>query len=143
MSVIEQPMAILAPSSDADEGLLRPGSRSSTRPPSSGHGIQDDITDAIVGGDAGKHLSTSLTCKDPTEPSSRQRSPATRHVPVVYKELKPLVAMPPPSDAAVHSRLGKHSYSRLGRNLLFEARPAVRKRVTENITGASSSFPRC
>lgn len=41
-------------------------------------------------------------------------------------ELAPLVAMPPPSVAAVTNRLSKQTYSRLGRNLLFEARPAVR-----------------
>ncbi|CAM9373948.1 unnamed protein product, partial [Discosporangium mesarthrocarpum] len=33
--------------------------------------------------------------------------------------------MPPPNPAAVTNRLSKQSYSRLGRNLFFEARPAV------------------
>lgn len=42
------------------------------------------------------------------------------------KDLAPLVAMPPPSIAAVTNRLSNQTYSRLGRNLLFEARPAVR-----------------
>eukprot|EP00903_Cladosiphon_okamuranus_P011978 g11249.t1 len=132
MSKVEQPLVVLAPSSDADEGLLRQGSRSSTRPPSSAYGIEDKhIEHGVVGADAGRDLSTSLTSsssrKDPTELSSQQKkAPEGKHAsPTVYKELGPLVAMPPPCDAAVHSRLAKHGYSRLGRNLLFEARPAV------------------
>lgn len=44
---------------------------------------------------------------------------------LALKALTPLVAMPPPSTAAVYNRLEKQNYSRLGRNLLFEARPAV------------------
>lgn len=44
---------------------------------------------------------------------------------VIAKELAPLVAMPPPSAATTTNRLSKQTYSRLGRNLLFEARPAV------------------
>lgn len=42
------------------------------------------------------------------------------------KELPPLVAMPPTSKAALTNRLSKQTYSRLGRNVLFEAKPAVR-----------------
>lgn len=133
MSIVEQPLAVLAPSSDADEGLLRQESGSSTRLPPSGHSIEDNRSDDDFVDDAGgRDLSTSLTlsssCKDPVEFSLQQKkASATKHAnPTVYKELTPLVAMPPPSDAAVHSRLAKHSYSRLGRNLLFEARPAVR-----------------
>lgn len=45
-----------------------------------------------------------------------------------WKELTPLVAMPPPCQAAVNNRLSKQSYARLGRNLFFEARPAVSKK---------------
>lgn len=41
------------------------------------------------------------------------------------RELNPLVAMPPPSTAAVTNRLSKQAYNRLGRNTLFEAQPAV------------------
>ena len=43
----------------------------------------------------------------------------------MWKELRPLVAIPPTSEAAVTNRLLKQTYSRLGRNLLFEAKPAV------------------
>lgn len=126
MSVVARPLAVLAPSSDAAEGLPRPGSRSNTRS-SSSHGIEGNSSGNIVDdGAAGRDLSTSLTCNDPTELFSQQNASTTKHDPIVYKELTPLVAMPPPSDAAVHSRLSKHGYSRLGRNLLFEARPAVR-----------------
>lgn len=45
---------------------------------------------------------------------------------VTRKELPPLVAMPPTSKAAVTNSLSKQTYSRLGRNILFEAKPAVR-----------------
>lgn len=48
----------------------------------------------------------------------------------VMKPLMPLVAMPPPSEAAVNNRLSKQIYSRIGRNLLFEARPAVSSMLT-------------
>lgn len=40
-------------------------------------------------------------------------------------ELATLVAMPLPSAAAVINRLSNQTYSRLGRNLLFEVRPTV------------------
>lgn len=120
MSIVEQPLAVLAPSSDAGEDRPRSGSTSRTVPPSSQYIEEND------GGAGGRDLSTSLPFKDPTESPSQPKASTAKHGPIVYKELTPLVAMPPPSDAAVHSRLAKHGYSRLGRNLLFEARPAVR-----------------
>lgn len=124
MSIVQQPLAVLAPSSDADEGLPRSGSRSSLRA-SSSHDIEGVIGDDIADDGSGQDRSISLTRKDSAATSPQQKASVTKHVPIIYKELTPLVAMPPPSDAAVHSRLTKHGYSRLGRNLLFEARPAV------------------
>lgn len=118
--------AILAPSSDADEGLLvpRPRSGSSTRP--SAGGIEDNSFHHTISADGGRGLAASHTYGNQTKLTPEQHAPLVKHAPTVLKELKPLVAMPPPSDAATHSRLTKHVYSRLGRNLLFEARPAVR-----------------
>lgn len=119
MSIVEQPLTVLAPASDTDEGLQQhPGDRGS---------MEDVTNDEVLDDGACRDLSTSLTGKDSTAHPSRQKeTPVKRHAPTVYNELTPLVAMPPPSDAAVQSRLTKHRYSRLGRNLLFEARPAVR-----------------
>lgn len=57
---------------------------------------------------------------DDPMPHRKECTAATR------KELAPLVAMPPTSKAAVTNRLSKQTYSRLGRNVLFEAKPAVR-----------------
>lgn len=131
MTTVEQPevvvaSAILAPSSDADEGLPGPrsGSRSSTRP--SAGGIEENSYDDIISAGDGRDLAASIIYKDQVKLNSEQHAPMTKHPPIVVKELKPLVAMPPPSDAVTQSRLTKHAYSRLGRNLLFEARPAVR-----------------
>ncbi|CAN0008939.1 unnamed protein product [Ectocarpus sp. 6 AP-2014] len=120
MAAVEQPTSTTyAPSSDADEGLPRPESRSSsTKSP------------RLNGADAVRRDSTTLPEIQMAPPVDggetgllSQRN--LEQVPRAMKELAPLVAMPPPSDAAVHSRLAKHRYSRLGRNLLFEARPAV------------------
>lgn len=132
MTTVEQPeataaSAILAPSSDADEGLHlpRPGSRSSTRP--SAGGTEENNYDDIMSVSGGRDLPASHTYEGPTKLTPQQNSPMIKHAPIVVKELSPLVAMPPPSEAATHNRLAKHVYSRLGRNLLFEARPAVRE----------------
>lgn len=54
-------------------------------------------------------------------------------MPAGVKPLAPLVAMPPQSIAAVTNRLSNQAYSRLGRNLLFEARPAVRLVLTQPV----------
>ncbi|CAM9368319.1 unnamed protein product [Ectocarpus fasciculatus] len=120
MAAVEQPTSTTyAPSSDADEGLPRPESRrSSAKSP------------RLNGADAVRRDTTTLPELPMAPPADggqtvllSQRN--LEQAPRVMKELAPLVAMPPPSDAAVHSRLAKHRYSRLGRNLLFEARPAV------------------
>lgn len=126
--------AIFAPSSDADEGLpaRRSGSRSSTRP--SAAGTEENSNDGIMGTGGGRALAASLTYQDQIKLTPEQDAPMTKHAPIVVKELKPLVAMPPPSDAAIHSTLTKHAYSRLGRNLLFEARPSVRNTRVKRCT---------
>lgn len=133
MTTVEQPgsvaaSAILAPSSDADEGLRGPrsGSRSSTRP--SAGGIEENSYDDIMSAGDCRGLAASVINDDRTKITSEQHAPMTKYSLIEVKQLKPLVAMPPPSDAATQSRLAKHAYSRLGRNLLFEARPAVRNK---------------
>lgn len=123
MALVEQPAKVLAPSSDAVEGHTRRGSSDSTTRSPLADGIEKINNDGVRDA-GGRGLPTSPHMKDPAERGTRG-GPSTGHAPIV-KELAPLVAMPPPSDAAVHNRLARHSYSRLGRNLLFEARPAVR-----------------
>ncbi|CAM9375864.1 unnamed protein product [Ectocarpus sp. 12 AP-2014] len=120
MAAVEQPRSTTyAPSSDADEGLPHAESRSSsTKSP------------RLKGADAVRRDSTTLPEIPMAPPVDGGETGILsqgnlEQAPRVMKELTPLVAMPPPSDAAVHSRLAKHRYSRLGRNLLFEARPAV------------------
>lgn len=124
MALVEQPAQVLAPSSDAGEGLRYQGSTHSTIPSQLADGIEEaSRRDAHGSGRRG--LPTSTPIKEAGRDT--QGAGSNGHAPIVYKELAPLVAMPPPSDAAVHNRLARYSYSRLGRNLLFEARPAVRQ----------------
>lgn len=96
-----QSAEIMAPSSDAEEGLL-----------------------SVTAGDAGLAESND-TRAEPTAKTMGSASLSKGHRTAGLKELLPLVAMPPPSEAAVTNRLSKQTYSRLGRNLLFEVRPAV------------------
>lgn len=55
----------------------------------------------------------------------RDRDTSLKTPMAVMKELMPISAMLPPSEAAVCNRLTKQNYSRLGRNNIFEVRPAV------------------
>lgn len=131
MTTVEQPTSFLTPSSDADEGLPLPGVSSGTpRQPSV------EIGQIKLGESDGVPESSTASAFEKKGTNLLQGEELVRDH-NLYKELAPLVAMPPPSDAVAHSRLAKQSYSRLGRNLLFEARPAVRLCPTKPI-GTSS-----
>lgn len=101
----------MAPSSDAEQGLpaLAAPSPSPMDPFGKGAGRHDSIV------------------------RLRDKASSMDEGDIIVKPLTPLVAMPPPSDAVVNSTLSRQNYSRLGRNLLFEARPAVRQATFDHI----------
>lgn len=136
MDDLPEAVGIPAPSSDADEGLHRPGVTGSIPRVQSA----DDSQDTHGGSDGATESSTA----SPFEKTATDLVPGHGFVraPTHYKELAPLVAMLPPSDAVAHNRLAKQSYSRLGRNLLFEARPAVRLCVSRVVSQFKVTF-RC
>lgn len=103
---IKQPALVLAPSSNEERLIPSTGE---DRRGGQGHGDDDDQEESTVALPKGRDRGTSLD------------TPM-----VMLKELAPISAMLPPSEAVVCNRLTKKNYSRLGRNNIFEVRPAVR-----------------
>lgn len=103
---IKQPAIVLAPSSNEERLVPSAGEE---RRGGQGHGDDDDQEASSV-----------------ASPKGRDRNSSLETPMAMLKELTPISAMPPPSEAAVCNRLTKKNYSRLGRNNIFEVRPAVR-----------------
>lgn len=101
---IKQSELVLAPSSNEERVVPSTGEEDRR----DGQRHDDDDQEASTASLKGRDRDTSL--KTPM---------------AVMKELMPISAMLPPSEAAVCNRLTKQNYSRLGRNNIFEVRPAV------------------
>lgn len=101
---IKQSALVLAPSSNEERVV-----------PSTG----EDIRDGQRHDDGGKEASTASL-------KGQDRDTSLKTPMAALKELTPISSMPSPSESAVCNRLAKQNYSRLGRNNIFEVRPAVR-----------------